>query len=912
MSRKSSSSSIDKIEAYFTNAEHLRTLFSTMIRSDDPHRKRLLVIHGVGGIGKSSLLKMFSLQCREIRVPVARCSGDEITSAVDLLAQWASDLTNQGIKVAEFTKVLKRYQAIQLKVEEQIQKNQATRHEATGNLTKTAAQVVITSATAGIPLVGPLVKDLGSAGVNALIDWLKIFLTKPDIEILLHPLQYLTDIFLTDIAHYETKQTIVLMIDTFEQLSGVELWTADFAQRLSSNSLLIVAGRAIPEWNQSWPEWLADAYVEEVRPMTMDHMRLLVNRYYATMRGGEPNPDQVEAIIRFAQGLPLVVASAVQLWVQYGIEDFQTIKPQVVANLVDRLQEGVPPAMIPVLHAAAIVRAFNKNLLRKLVNHDIADAIYVELQRFPFVRPGSEGMMIHDRVREMIDENLRFHDPEVYRTLHQRAATHFYEQAQQLAHISGLDEEWQRLVLEQLYHLLRADELSSMDLVHSLFEQGINYTRYQFCKTLVSHLESWPIKNPRLKYRLRYYKCRLTLSEFSSAYVNREDFEALVADSDIDPDTQWLVLLHYSGFVSFTTVQYAEGAKYLRQSLQALQAIRKNSPEECQVLASVAATYPEEPYKREQLNRQAIAISETIEQPYYAYQAYIDLGHMYLNLRQFEKVEASWRSAVKIARHYQNDADLTTALNCLAEGLMAAGKFLEAEQTLNSAMHVANQIPNELGWKMYIHRHYGMLFQLMTDYNKAIQHYDESIKLYRQRRSIGGRLRTIVLLAGCYYEAGYYDDIASLVPEIDELLPKFQSHEIVSSWYAIQGHVLLRHIQHNTVDSVIDTYTKALKIALESNITILDEVMSRIFWALKRNFGSDRQNLITAILIGIAEFWRDEKRQEHHLTDIERLNRQQFVHGLAEHPLSPPLLTRIKRALQEGIPDLSPAIYLAY
>ncbi len=69
-------------------------------------------------------------------------------------------------------------------------------------------------------------------------------------------------------------------------------------------------------------------------------MRELIQRYYATMRGGEPDPAQVEAIIQFARGLPMVVTSAVQLWVKYGVEDFQSVKAEIVANLVDRLMEG--------------------------------------------------------------------------------------------------------------------------------------------------------------------------------------------------------------------------------------------------------------------------------------------------------------------------------------------------------------------------------------------------------------------------------------------------------------------------------------------------------------------------------------------------------------------------------------------
>ena len=61
------------------------------------------------------------------------------------------------------------------------------------------------------------------------------------------------------------------------------------------------------------------AEVEELKPMAEDVMSELVRRYYATMRGGEPNPTQVDAIIRFARGLPIVVTSVVRLWVKYQI-----------------------------------------------------------------------------------------------------------------------------------------------------------------------------------------------------------------------------------------------------------------------------------------------------------------------------------------------------------------------------------------------------------------------------------------------------------------------------------------------------------------------------------------------------------------------------------------------------------------
>ena len=105
------------------------------------------------------------------------------------------------------------------------------------------------------------------------------------------------------------------MLDTIEQLTGLDDWVCDLARLLHPNVPLVIAGRRMPDWSRTWPGWLAQTHAEELKLMTEDIMRTLIRRYYATMRGGEPEPKQMEAVIEFARGLPLVVTTAVRLWV---------------------------------------------------------------------------------------------------------------------------------------------------------------------------------------------------------------------------------------------------------------------------------------------------------------------------------------------------------------------------------------------------------------------------------------------------------------------------------------------------------------------------------------------------------------------------------------------------------------------
>jgi tetratricopeptide (TPR) repeat protein len=212
----------------------------------------------------------------------------------------------------------------------------------------------------------------------------------------------------------------------------------------------------------------------------------------------------VEAIIRFARGLPMVVTSAVQLWVKYGVEDFQAVKPEIVANLVDRLMEGVPKAMVPALEAAAIVRWFDQPILRAVMaQEDVRDA-YNELRRFPFVRTRAEGLALHDAVREIVDENLRVQDAERHRELHERAAAYFEKRLEK-----ATGEEAERLGLERLYHRIRADEETGIQLFQEMAEELVRYRLVNRLRALLNDVNTYPLERENSRLWREYYNARL-------------------------------------------------------------------------------------------------------------------------------------------------------------------------------------------------------------------------------------------------------------------------------------------------------------------------------------------------------------------------------------------------------------------
>lgn len=524
------------LQSYFTDMEHLRGMFKEYAAAPSL-TKRIIVIHGVGGSGKSSLLRMFRIHCKSEKVPVALASGDDAKSALDVITHWMEDLKIDGVKFSLLSKTMETYRAIQAKVGDQAKKTQNAGSRMADIASKAASK---TAETAGGALlgaaIGSVVPGVGTAiggalggvisgmGAEALTDWLRGFLTKPDIDLLLDPAKRLTTDFLVDIAKAAEKKRIVLLLDTYEQMTALEDWVGEVAQKIHPNILMVVAGRKLPDWNRTWQGWMMNAQVEELRPMNEDIMRELIHRYYATMRGGEPDPAQVEAIIRFARGLPMVVTSAVQLWVKYNVEDFQSVKTEIVANLVDRLMEGVPSTLIPVLEAAAVVRWFDQPILRAVLNKEDVRDVYNELRRFPFIRTRVEGLALHDSVREMMDENLRAQDSERHAELHDRAAKYFEKR---LKKVSGEDAE--RLKLERLYHRVCADEETGIKLFQEMAEEWTQYRLINRLRALLNDVGTYRLVLENSRLWKNYYNARLAHLEVR--YTDAENTYVALSDN---------------------------------------------------------------------------------------------------------------------------------------------------------------------------------------------------------------------------------------------------------------------------------------------------------------------------------------------------------------------------------------------
>lgn len=500
---------------FYTDTVQELQLFEQFVTSSKLP-KRVLVIHGLGGVGKSTLLKMYVFSARKLHVPVALVASEEALSPVDLLAGWAEDLSEYDIVLPAFQKALNHYRAIQAKVEAEAKNaNQAT-HQLGSSLGKTAAKTAISIAASAIPIVGPIIGSLGGESAEAVLDWLNGLLSKPDLELYLDPAKRLDNDFLADLTKVASRRRHVLMTDTYEQMTALDDWMREMARRLPANVLLVIASRTVPEWNRHWQEWMGKAEIVELKEMTPENLRTLVHRYYSHIRSGDPDPKQVEAIVQFARGLPMAATTVVQLWVKFHADDFQTVRPRVVADLADRLLEGVPQEMRPIFEVAAVLRYFNVEALEAMLedDKDKAEWVYTELRRWPFIRSRREGLAMHDTMREVINGALRLRTPKRFQTLHEKAVVYY---ATCLETASG--DERDRCSLELLYHQVMSDEKVGITRFRKSAEDLVRYQLPASLNTLLNDVNNYPLQSENSQLWREYYQTRLKEMEGKTAEV---------------------------------------------------------------------------------------------------------------------------------------------------------------------------------------------------------------------------------------------------------------------------------------------------------------------------------------------------------------------------------------------------------
>ncbi|MEU7594573.1 ATP-binding protein [Streptomyces sp. NPDC039022] len=217
------------------------------------------------------------------------------------------------------------------------------------------------------------------------------------------------------------RPDLVLLIDGLDDARTVrETVHRALLPRLPADVLVALACRTAP--SMSWrldPAWQGLLRLLPLGPLDEADSRELLTR-----RGVPPAVQ--EQGLAFTRGHPLALALVADVAALGGEAAGPGPSPQVVRALLASLLEAVPtPLHRTALEASSQVLSTTEPLLAALLDVPDARPYFDWLCGLSAVESGARGVHPHDLVRDALDAELRWRDPERRAALHRRASAYY-------------------------------------------------------------------------------------------------------------------------------------------------------------------------------------------------------------------------------------------------------------------------------------------------------------------------------------------------------------------------------------------------------------------------------------------------------------------------------------------------------
>lgn len=237
-----------------------------------------------------------------------------------------------------------------------------------------------------------------------------------------------TELTLEDLADLPPA---VLLLDTYERIQALDGWIRDtFLPAIPASMLVVIAGRQRPAdpWRTD-PAWREQARIVSLRNLRPEESRELLSRL------GVPERIQTP-ILDATYGHPLALVLLAD-WLALNPEaspgDLRQT-PDLVRGLAERFLKDAPtPLHRQALEICAHARVTTEGLLAAVLGDEVSHDLFSWLQSLCFIEQGSHGLFPHDLVREVIEADLRWRNPEALRRMHRQIRLylgHLYQQSQ--------------------------------------------------------------------------------------------------------------------------------------------------------------------------------------------------------------------------------------------------------------------------------------------------------------------------------------------------------------------------------------------------------------------------------------------------------------------------------------------------
>jgi tetratricopeptide (TPR) repeat protein len=665
----------ERKRSHFTNRENEVALFRRLLEQQTLEFN-ILAIHGIGGVGKTSLLEEFRRICAEKEVPAASIDGQEERAVLNVLLSISNQLSATVPTIFEgFSKALARY----LKLLAKLQGDAV-------DLRDSVARGLISVVKESVPFgIGAGVIDAVSE--RRVSELFQRGLSAQEIDFLMEADETLTGELVKSINVLSSETRVVIIFDTYEKMEHLDSWVREaLVSKLGDNVLIIISGRE--ELTGGWTDWQPLIKSLQLLSFPAD-----LAKHYLNKRGILESA-LIREILSLTQGHPLGLALSADL-IEHDQEltatDFaNTPKRFVVVDLLVKriLRQISDPTTRDALRACAVLRYFNVDTLRFVLGSN--GKLYEELQDYSFVYQRSEGLALHSEVRAFLTKDLMRVSPAKYDELNRRAVE-FYEM--KLKEATG--DAWKKLSLEKLYHLVNISERAGIKFFVELFYGASERFDVAFCEALLGEIETQEIHNLESRAWIGY--CRAMLKFGQAKWTEAQQiYRQLLESPGTSAELKMRVCIDL-GTVLRQLNCLDEAIPFSRQGLELAEEMQ-NSAETCRALCS--------------------------------------LGYAYARLGNLQESIAYYKKSIELAKQMGYNYIQANALNEIGNPLTLSGRYEEAIAYHTQALQIARELQNsylEAMSEYYLgtaYRYKGFLVRSFKDV--AIKHLTAGLELFRQ------------------------------------------------------------------------------------------------------------------------------------------------------------------------------------
>lgn len=467
---------LDEVERnelrFFTDRDAELDLFDRLISPDQLTRLRILGLHGGAGVGKSQLIDYYKLRCRERKIPYISIDGYGVKDTISIARRIRKDAGwhTASEEFASFDEAINQYSRIQHFV-----KDDAEFLSGVQKALEVSSEEQILSISSG-------------SQRDAIRGLLNDEFSRKEIDEYLSAETRIPELLIDSLARACTERWL-FFVDAYEMLQDRESWLCEeLLTRLPDVFRVVLAGRN--PYSSRWPTRFKSGFrMLELMPFSSE-----VTREYLRKRGIH-EPALVDLIFELTNGQPLLLgmsADADKPSVYEGERAVLLLKQDIIPILL----KTIDPQHEALLDTCAIVRYFDEFTLHDFAGINNAAVEMGQLpRRYSFVKKRGSGLALHDWIWESLNTSQRLENPARFRNQNQLAIEHYTRRIEGL--IEGERGEWQKYVVEILFHRLIVDADSGLRFLLSTFGLAESQFRLELCEALIleaaNHLknESW-------------------------------------------------------------------------------------------------------------------------------------------------------------------------------------------------------------------------------------------------------------------------------------------------------------------------------------------------------------------------------------------------------------------------------------